>query len=161
MSTIATALERDTIVWQPGEGGRFELVHDDDALAWVDGDEVVLEGRRMVLEPTRGQLTLVDSGRGAKVAAMRLVGQGTGRVGAVTLARHRVRISKESVNPFQWHVTDDLGGLELLTGLMLFGRIRVKAGADFDPGMDAGLAAVALALTAMPELSAAVMADAA
>ncbi len=160
MSRIAAALERDTVTFKPGAGDRLELVHDDDVLAWISGDEVVIEDRRMVLTHTRGQLTLVDTARGAKVAAFRLVGQGTGRVGAVTLANHRVRVSKASVNPFQWHVTDDLGGPELLKALKFGSQLRIKAGAEFDPTMGAGLAVVALALTAMPELAAAVPAAA-
>lgn len=161
MSRISAALAQDTVTFRTGEGDRLELVHDDDVLAWIDGDQVVLEDRRMVLQQTRGHLTLVDTARGAKVADFRLVGQGTGRVGAVTLARHRVRVSKASVNPFQWRVTDDLGGPELLRGLKLGSQLRIKAGTDFDPDMDAGVAVVALALTVLPELGAAVPAAAA
>jgi hypothetical protein len=152
VSRIATALERATITWKPGEGGRLELHHDDEVLAWIDGDEVTLEGRRMLLREIRGQVILEDTARGAKVAAMRLVGQGTGRVGAVTLARHRLRVSKASVNPFQWRATDSIGGPVLLEALKFRGHLRIRKGDGFDPDMGAGIAVVALALTALPEL---------
>lgn len=155
MSTIAAALEHDAVVWKQGEGSRLDLVADGDILGHIDGDEVVLEGRRMVLQQTRGQWTLVDTTRGAKVAALRMVGQGTGRVGAVTLARHRVRVSKMSVNPFQWHATDGAGGPQLLTARKFRGQLKIKAGEQFDVSMDAGVTSLAMALTAMPELGAA------
>lgn len=152
MSRVAAALDRDTVAWKPGEGGRTELRHGDEVLAWIDGDDVTLGGRRMLLQQIRGQLTLVDSARGAKVAAMRLVGQGTGRVGALTLARHRVRISKASVNPFQWRATDSVGGPVLLEALKFRGQVRIRKGPGFDPDMDAGVLAIAVVLTALPEL---------
>lgn len=159
MSRIATALQQGPAIWKQGEGGRLDLVGNGDILGYIDGGDVVLDDRRMVLQPTRGQWTLVDMTRGAKVAAVRMLGQGTGRVGAVTLARHRVRVSKVSVNPFKWHATDDLGGPELLTARNFAGRFRITAGAEFDASMDAGVVALAMVLTAMPELGTAAAAS--
>jgi hypothetical protein len=155
VARIAELLERETLTWEPGEHGRLEIVHDDERLAWIDGSTVVLEERRLELRDVRGQTTLYDVGRAARVATLRLVGQGTGRVGAVTLPRHRIRVSKVAVNPFRWEVTDGLGGPQLLEALKVFGRMRIRKGAGFDPAMDVGLAAVALVLTAMPEVGAA------
>lgn len=152
MTPIAAALQEGDLTWRSGDLGRFELRRGDEVFASIRDDEVVIEERRMQLRDIRGQKTLFDLSRGARVATLRLVGHHTGRVGAVTLAHHRVRVSKVAVNPFRWEVTDDLGGPQLLVGTKLFGRLRIGAGSDFDPEMDAGLTAVAMALTAVPEV---------
>lgn len=159
MTAIAAALADGPLTWQAGEHGRFVLRRDDEVFGWIDGTTVVLGERHLELRDVRGeQRTLYDTGRAARVATLRLVGHHTGRVGAVTLPRHRVRVSKVSVNPFKWELTDDLGGPQLLVGTKLFGRMRISRGADFDPDMAAGIAAVVMVLTAMPNLETAAVA---
>lgn len=150
MASIADLLADDTVAWHEVED-RLELRHDGDVLARIDGHTVVMGDRRLELRDVRGQTTLHDIGRGARVATFRLVNHGTGRVGAITLPHTRIRVSKVAVNPFRYEVTEGLGGPQLLVATKVFGRTSIKAGRAFDPTMDAGVAALALALTLHPQ----------
>lgn len=128
MTTISEALAEGTVTWKRGDGDTWELHGDDEVLGRIDGTRVTLEGRRLDLEHGRGYTAVVDTGRGSRLASMRIVRHGTGRVGQATLPDRRLRVSKVAVNPFRWRVTDGFGGPELLKVLRFGGRVRIRPG---------------------------------
>ncbi len=149
MSRIDDVLRDGGLVWKSGSDDEWELHGDDDVLARISNDIVVLDGRRCELRHGRGYTTLVDVGRGSRLASLRILGHGAGQV---TLPSARVRISKQGVGPFKWEVTDDLSGPRLVDILKIPGQLRLRAGDGLAPSTPVGVLATFVALTIVPDL---------
>ncbi len=159
MSRLDDALRDGGLTWRSGNDDEWELHGDDDVLGRIQGDIVTMDGRRLEVRHGRGYTTLVDGGRGSRLASLRVLGHGAGQV---TLSDMRARISKHGVGPFRWEVTDDLSGPRLLDLTHMFGRLSIKPGDaldDHDVPID--VLAVFAAFVIVPSLRARTVAAAA
>lgn len=150
MTRLDDALRDGGLTWRSGGDDEWTLHGGGEEVGRIRGDVVTLDDLRYELRSGRGYTTLVGAGSGSRLGSLRLLGHGAG---AVTLASSRVRISRRSVNRFQWEVTDDLSGPRLLELLHVFGRLRIRPGdALGDHEIPLDVLAVFAALTIIPDL---------
>lgn len=146
---VAEHLTESTLTMRPERGrtGHWDLTIGGENMGRIGDDLVQVGDRRLRLVSLRGHDALQDTVTGATVVTLQYRAHGSV---AVAVGGRRFRLVREGVLPLFWHVTEDLGGPQILRMVRFGPLVRMRPGADAEtmPGTDLDLliAAVAVAM---------------